>query len=426
MGMLGKTLRVKQLFSSLRSDRRGGVALMAGLSFPMVFLGAGGAVDYTNALTATQKAQRALDSTVLALTRLDLTSVDVQAEGENRFRSLLENQRQKTDVSDVRFSVTDNVVRGEGLVGSKTFFLPIIGIDSVEGRVSSSAVPPANRPIEIALVLDVSGSMSYDLNGQTRLRRLKDAVGDMFDTLDEELPTGAKVSASLVPYSTSVNLGDFPAVLKAVSIRGKGKPPKGGDVWAAERAIVANGTDITLNDSSPVGRPIPFVSEAEISSTTPTSRLQPLNDDLAKIRGSVETMTANGWTAGHIGMVWGLYTLSENWKTIWPQAPAAKGDADKIIVMLSDGEFNTTHNIGLGTTKDGATSDAYFQRVCDLAVKEDVTIYTVALALDPVSEQKLRDCVGSTGKFYSADSGDDLSEAFKDIARRLGTHRLTS
>ncbi len=426
MGLFSTARRAADSFKGFGSDRKGGVALMVGLTFPMVFIGAGGALDYSNALTVTKQAQRAMDATVLALTRRDLGAINVQSEGDALFRAILQDQGVSAAPSETQFTLSDNVVRGSGIVGTKTFFLNFIGMNSVDGKVESAAMPPAERPIEIALVLDVSGSMSIDLNGKTRLAQMKESVGGMFDALDKELPTGAKLSASVIPYSTSVNLGDYPKVLKSLSVGGKNKPVAGVDVWAAERTLLENGTDITIDDSSPVGRPVPFVDSTEISSSTPTARLSALTDNIADVRTSVNGMTASGWTAGHIGMIWGVYTLSDKWANVWPQNPAKTGEADKIIVMLSDGKFNTTLNVGSGSTNDGATSDAYFQAVCKLAEQRGITVYTVALALDPVSEAKLGACVGSTGKLYTADSANELSKAFEDIARRLGTHRLTS
>jgi len=326
----------------------------------------------------------------------------------------------------VQFSLSDTLVSGSALVDSKTYFLGIMGMDSMSASVESAAVPPAARPIEIALVLDVSGSMSEDLNGKTRMKRMKEAVNDMFDTLDEELPSGAKVSASVVPYSTSVNLGDYSQVFGAVSVSGLPKPAFGSDVWAAERSVLASGTDFTLSDVSPVVSAIPFVTETEMGNGDPVARLSALSDNIAGVRTTVDAMTPDGWTAGHIGMAWGVYSLSNKWASVWPQDPKPAADADKIIVMLSDGQFNTTHNIGDASNADGVHSDAYFQTVCDLARAQGITIYTVALALDPVSEAKLGACVGPGGKLYTADSANELSNAFKDIARRLGRHRLTS
>jgi hypothetical protein len=240
-------------------------------------------------------------------------------------------------------------------------------------------------------------------------------------------------------------LGSYPQALEATSIDlNLPKPGGNADLWAAERKIASNGLNYTVNDTGPNSRKVPFVTAAEIGDTSPTSRLAALTDDIGSVRTTVNAMTPNGWTAGHIGMAWGVYSLSDKWSSLWPQDPAPKGDADKIIVMLSDGIFNTTHGIGdtgLGidpstvANPDGALpfknnnqeeSDAYFQNVCAMARTEGMTIYAVALALDSASETKLGNCVGASGKLYTADSANDLSKAFEDIARRLGTHRLTS
>lgn len=426
MGSLKNTRRAANFLKAFHTQRNGGVALMAGLFFPLLFLGAGGALDYTNAVVTQKKAQRAMDSAVLALTRRDLGSIDIQAEGVKRFNAILQNSSTEITPTEQQFALNGRLISGSALVSTKTFFLGLIGVDDLQARVKSAATPPIERPIEIALVLDVSGSMSTDLNGLPRIERLKSAVNSMFDTLDETLPSGAKVSASVVPYSTSVNLGNYPDALTTSSVGGQTRPVAGADVWAAERFIAVNGTDYTVNDAAPGTRPVPFVTASEMSFAAPTARLTALTDQIGDVRTAVDAMTPDGWTAGHIGMAWGVYSLSNRWSSVWPQNPAPSGEADKIIVLLSDGQFNTTHNIGDQSNTDGANSDAYFQNVCDLAKAEGLTIYAVALALDPTSEAKLAACVGASGQVYPADNANELSEAFEDIARRLGTHRLTS
>jgi len=151
-----------------------------------------------------------------------------------------------------------------------------------------------------------------------------------------------------------------------------------------------------------------------------------LTDNIAEIRTAVAAMVPSGRTAGHIGMAWGLYSISESWSNFWPSAPGAADDTNKIIVFLSDGKFNQTHNIGAASKTDTSTSNAYFQDMCTLARDSGYTIYTVALALDPTSEAILSECVGTSGEAYTADSAEELTRAFEDIARLLGSHRLTS
>ena len=431
MKLLSTIHRTTETFKGFKADRMGGIAMMTGLVFPIIFLGAGGAVDYTNAVTVTQKAQRAMDSTVLALAGRDLTNIDIQTEGDRLFRSVLESQAIPSAPIDVQFTLNDEVITGSGAIESKTFFLGLLGMDNFTGRVESTAVPANVQPIEIALVLDVSGSMSQPLNGTAKIELLKNSVNAMFDTLDRVLPDEAEVSTSLIPYSSSVNLGDYPQALDTLSITGEPRPLPGDNVWAAERVVNQNGTNFTINDASPVGRPIPFINVNNFDQTgnfpeAPTlPRLAALTDDIARVRTDVNALTPDGFTAAHIGMAWGVYSLSERWTSIWPQDPKPADQANKIIVMLTDGQFNRTFNIGNGVKVDTLHSDAYFQEMCELAQDLGYTIYTIALDLNAVNAAKLQNCVGPKGAFFPANSADDLVDAFEDIARRLGAIRLT-
>ena len=427
-----------RLISRYRNNVRGGVALMAGLSFPVIFLGIGGAVDYTQAVSNKQKAQSAMDSVVLALTRMDQENVDIQVEGEKLFRSSIASRDIKAAPVTMTFVTGENgKITGTADLETKNLFLGIVGKRNFLAGVRSAAIPPARQPIEIALVLDVSGSMSNDLNGATRIEQMKTAVNSMFDTLDESLIPGTKLSVSVVPYSSSVNLSDYRSALKPASLSGKGKDPAAGDVWAAERMVASNGNRYTVDDTPPTGRGVPFVTADEMSAALPAARMAALTEDLAAVRQTVSGFAPNGWTAGHIGMAWGVYSLSPNWKNFWPTAPADYGKADKIIVLLSDGEFNTTFNIGDSVYLDASTglngqndnqaeADAYFQDMCEVARDTGITIYAVALNLDTASEDKLNDCVGAEGKVYPADTASALSNAFEAIALKLGQRRLTS
>ncbi len=437
--MMGKFWQMKGVVSRFQSDRSGGVAIMAGFMFVTLVVAIGGALDYSSTIANTKKAQRMMDSTVLALTRQDLNTIDVQEAGEALFESLVSKASLDSATDNVEFVLSDNVVRGTAVIGSTTNFLSLIGMDRIRARVEAAAVPPAGVPLEIALVLDTSGSMATDLNGKPRIERLKDAVNLMFDSLEDTLPRNATMLASVVPYSTSVNVGNFPQALAAQSVGLGPRPPVGADVWAAERVSAVNGLDYTVSAASPSVDPVPFVTAAEIGDVSPSSRMSALTRDIDAARASIDDMTAEGWTAGHIGMAWGVYALANEWQAIWPEAPAPTGQAKKVIVMLSDGEFNTTHNIGDTSlaidpnSLDGALpfknnnaleSDAYFKDICDLADARGITVYTVALALDPVSETKLAACAANGGRLFKADSAADLREAFDNIARELGLHRL--
>jgi len=432
---------ISKLISRFSRDVRGGVALMAGLTFPVLFVAVGGTIDYTRAVSNTTKVQSAMDSAVLALTRKDPGTFDVQDEGTKIFNSFISNRELGVDASAVEFSINGKTITGKANAETKTFFLTIIGTPTMGGSITSSAIPPSRLPIEISLVLDVSGSMNKDLNGETRIAHMKTAVNGMFDTLEAELPTETKLSVALVPYSSSVNLTDYRGALKAGSMGGQNLPIDQ-DVWAAERLEASNGNSYTLRDLPPAAVKVPFVLADEMVHAKPNARLAALSENVADIRTDVNALTANGWTGGHLGMIWGFYTLTPKWKQFWPVEPAKYGEADKIIVLLSDGEFNTTFNIGdsldmfeaagpyspedLMTQRNNFDeANAYFLDVCSLARESGMTIYAVALS-DGADIDKLTACTGSSGAVYPANSAEELSAAFKDIALTLGQRRLTN
>lgn len=428
MGKVSAKFPIKRMLGGFAKARSGSVAITVGLMLPMALVAAGGTIDYANAVKTTHAGQRAMDAAVLALAKRNVDSDKLQAEGEKMFAGILEERRLDKNAFNVSFKKVGDGVRGKATMRKSTYFLGLIGLDKIEGAVDSSATPPLRTPLEISLVLDVSGSMDEDLNGAPRIERMRTAVNGMLDKLETDLASKTSVSVALVPYSSSVNITGVSGVLAATSVGGQS--PFGGDVWAAERVVSAAGTSYTVDDASGATRAIPFVTAGEMNSAEPNARITPLTTNLGTVRTAVAAMAPDGWTAGHLGMAWGLYSISDKWASVWPNAPKAYGSAEKVIVFLSDGEFNTTHNIGdisaSQKNKNFAESDAYFKNICDLAETKGVVIYMVALNLDPVSEAKLGECAANGGKLYPATSASDLSGAFNDIARRLGRLRLTS
>ncbi len=415
-------------------EKSGSVAMMTGLMFPVLVIMAGGATDFGRAYALQGKAQRTLDAAVLSMARSSLTDTEIEDQGADLLEGWFATRDMANALEDVEL-----ISRKEGgdpgdpseitataTLNIKTFFLGVFGKNEIEIGLRSATLKPNPLPYEIALVLDVSGSMQLDLNGAPRIDRLKEAAYALFDNLEEQTADREAPTISVIPYSTSVNISGLgTGILEASSIGGAAIT--GGNVWAAERFRGNNGINYDLSDEAPSSSAIPYVTSSEIGDASPTVRLQALSDNPSTYRNAVQGLQANGSTAAHIGMIWGVYALSPAWSSVWDTDPRPYDEAQKIIVVLTDGAFNTTHNIGAGSTNDGAESNNYFQSACSLAKQNDVTIYAVALNLDPASEQRLTACAaGSGGQMFSADSADSLTEAFEDIAREIGGLRLAS
>jgi len=417
------------------TEKRGSVVIMTGLMFPVLALLAGGVTDISRAFAIQAKAQRTLDATVLSMARSTLSDAQIATQGPEMLESWLKNREIGDLLTTAEFvSSKQGTKPGEpgkvtanASLAAPTYFLGIFGRKSIEIDIQSASLKPNPLPYEISLVLDVSGSMNTDLNGRPRIDRMRDAAASLLDEIEQQSAGRDAPIISVVPYSTSVNIGDVTSsILTGVSARGTAGPTPGEDVWAAERSRGETGTGYDLSDDAPAGAPMPFVTAADIAVVAPTARLQGPSNVPATYRAAIGGLTASGYTAGHLGMIWGVYTLSPAWSSVWATDPRPYGEAKKVIVMLTDGQFNTTQNIGARSTNDTDESNRYFQSACDLAKAKGITIYTVALSVAADSEALLSACsAGSGGQMFSADSADTLADAFRNIARQIGSLRLS-
>lgn len=88
-----------------------------------------------------------------------------------------------------------------------TVFMQLAGIPSISLGVTSTTQQQLNG-IELALVLDVTGSMNDpDPSGGTKLEALGTASDILLDIIYGEDDAIDDVSVSVVPYKTEVNLG---------------------------------------------------------------------------------------------------------------------------------------------------------------------------------------------------------------------------
>ncbi|HBN94547.1 MAG TPA: hypothetical protein DEB28_05335 [Hyphomonas sp.] len=158
----------------------------------------------------------------------------------------------------------------------------------------------------------------------------------------------------------------------------------------------------------------------------------PLTEDKAALTAHVNSMTANGGTAGHLGVAWGWYLLSPNWQNVWPET-AKPWDYDEVnvtkaVILMTDGDFNTNH--------PSASKNSFRQAMdlCDAMKAEPskVQIYTVGFQV-PSYVQTTSDgqtimeyCATSPSYAFDASSGDELKEVYREIAQSISDLRIKS
>ena len=195
----------------LAGDARGNVALLFGLSLPVLILMTFGGVDIHRMSTVRVNLQDALDAATLAAARSPYTQdADLQRVGLAALKAnlqaypnvTLEEDQTSFTLNDEEVVVADARVQVKTLVAN--IFLPPYGqlMDDYLPVGGHSEVDRSSRNIEVALVLDLTGSMA----GQ-RILDLKKAAKDLVDIVVQPVQTPYYSKLALVPYSMGVNLG---------------------------------------------------------------------------------------------------------------------------------------------------------------------------------------------------------------------------
>lgn len=182
----------------------------------------------------------------------------------------------------------------------------------------------------------------------------------------------------------------------------------------------------------------------------PTAKILPLTSDKTALKAQINSFAAGGSTAGQIGLAWGWYMVAPNFGYLWPSAsqrPAAYKTKDlmKVVIMMTDGAFNTPYcngviaaNAGSGSGSDedhincnATNGDPFTQaRALCTAIKNsayDITLYTVGFDVgsDATAKTFLTDCASDSSKAFFPATGSELKTSFKAIAQEISSLRIS-
>lgn len=193
--------------------RQGNVAMIFALSLPPLILMTLGGVDIHRASTVRVNLQDALDAATLAAARSPYTTnAEIRTVGLNALKANLKAYPEIT----LREDQTTFVLNNEGVVVSDSkvdvkalvanIFLPPYGkfMDDKLPVGAHSEVFRSNKMVEIALVLDNTGSMQG-----TKLSNTKTAANNLIDRLaaaDARSVEPDAVKIALVPFSMTVRV----------------------------------------------------------------------------------------------------------------------------------------------------------------------------------------------------------------------------
>lgn len=370
------------MLAAFHKNNNGVAAVLFALAAVPVFLLMALAIDYHTHSTSRTRAQSLVDSAVLAAARVSVPNGATLPTSEQVavFQAAIDSKLAGMPVFK-KIAATLTAGTDKSLVGtingsSTLWFGAFVGKNTSTIDVTAS-VAIAGMDIEIAMGIDVSGSMlASDMSG-TRIEAAKAAANAMIDSVTTNASPAASIKFAYVPFAFTANIG----TTNTGYVTGLSDPLLNGTSWAGcvfERPVpehISNAYD--GNASSPKGLWNAYVAPPEPNSPAgacanpsngtnsgyevidpyvagnfyPGTRgpnfncvrhpMKPLTSSITDTKTGINSLTAeyNNGTVFSLGVTWALRMLTPN--APFPGAASFSPKTKKIIIALTDGAQTT-------------------------------------------------------------------------------------
>jgi Flp pilus assembly protein TadG len=438
----------------LRNDE-GGLSSMIGLSMVTLCVAIGCAIDYGRVTNAQQRLAVSMDAAVLHVANLpNKTEAELKTLA---YDSLMKNYgpNDYDVVSGFDLKAPTGKIQASANVRVKTWFMSIVGYKFMDIPIKAEAVR-GGKNIEVALVLDNTGSMLDPAGGgKNRITVLKEAATDFVNKViadpAEQTPYYSK--AAIVPYSATVNPGSLLGVSRLPVL---GSPTcglaYGCPTWRATNS--SGSTDYPMRNCVTERTGADVTNDADITvsragynynDTCVTATVRLLTDSKTDLKSTINGMDANGGTAGHIGIQWGIQMLAPgSGLSAAAGLPKAKPGSytddkiKKIMIVMTDGAFNRWHcNSLIDKSLNNSRGSCYqpagnsftqAKASCNFAKTKNIEIYFVGIGLngsDTNIQQLTAACSTTASHVIMASDGAALKAAFETIAANIKALRLS-
>jgi hypothetical protein len=162
----------------------------------------------------------------------------------------------------------------------------VMGKEYLTVKVKSAAVFDV-KDVEVSMMLDVSGSMDG-----SKIADLRAAATDLVDImLPGDKPNDNKVA--IAPFSTSVNAGSLTNAV-SVGVDSRGRSQAGRNTTCVTERSGAE----AFTDAAPASKML-----NRKATFCPTTAVVPLTNDVDALHDAINSLRANGMTAGHLGTI---------------------------------------------------------------------------------------------------------------------------
>jgi len=398
------------LLSRFRRETRANVAVIFSLALVPLFAMIGGAVDYSRATKVQARLQAALDAASLAVAKDSrrLGATDLQAAANRAFAGNFTADGD-TQLNALRLTKDGNTIRLEIDGRVLTSVSTAVGIDSIPVYVVSQTT--WNEPrIEIALVLDNTGSMGWS----GKMEALKKAARDLIDELEATRVSTDQVKIGIVPFDTQVNIGTAFRDENWLRFDGTGLSSSVVTTRGAwQGCLTDRDQPADTNDAAPTSDPTRY--RGVKCATGSLAAVQPMTTNFAPLRITINAMQPSGNTNLTIGVQMGLAVMSSG---VPFSQTGTEADILRYMIVLTDGD-NTQSRYSTSSTQ----IDARSTMACNAVKAAGITVFTVRVIEG--NQTLLRNCASDPSMYFNVTSSSGIGDAFKAITSMIKRMRLS-
>jgi Flp pilus assembly protein TadG len=212
-------------------------------------------------------------------------------------------------------------------------------------------------------------------------------------------------------------------------------------VAATANTLVGKGY---FSDSATSGCSVASSADPEVN------LIMPMTKDKTALKARIDKLTTGGSTAGHLGTAWAYYLLSPKWNSLFPAASAAGPYSDltvfnskgmpklrKIAVLMTDGDYNINYCKGVEAqnsdqspdikcNSENGKSQPQAASLCSALKTSKIEVFAVGFQVSAAAKTFLTGCATDASHYYDATTDVALQAAFRDIALKIATLRLTN
>lgn len=400
-----------KLIGRFRLNHEGAIHVLVGIAMIPLLACAGLAIDVSRGYLIKARLSEAVDAAALA--GAGSLHLDVWQEDVNRYfaANFADGYLNSDDLSiAMTQNHADQSIEVIAQVIVPTTFLRLIKVN--EFTVSSrTVVSGERRGLELALVLDVTGSMSG-----SKLAALKEAASNLLTILYGGNETLDDLYISVVPFAGRVNHDrDDWMTSTPWYYQGCGEPRSG-----------ANATD----DSPPSEEAFDpywngYYGWWYPAYGCPSAEVLPLTAEKSTVQAAINGLSAGGNTRTDIGMAWGWRVLSPQWRGLWGDASLPmdydRPLMDKAVIIMTDGENTPWLS---GDSESESDTNALLQTTCTGMKEAGITVFTINFQTPPSLDSVYEACASEAGNHFASPTTADLNAAFQAIAAQLSNLRI--